>query len=305
MTANSDEKRTDILSFPLDDAGQEEGQAYLWSLVLSAADIPHILVRSPNGWAIKVEDEFVRRANQEIIGFEKENAHWPPPKHPSRADLPAATHQSPTILIIGALIIFYGITGPWASGSAWFSKGSVSGYQILENGQWWRLATALTLHADPVHILGNTVIGGIMVHFLLKMFGAGLGISLIMMSGIIGNFINILLQGGKHNSVGFSTAVFGAIGILAGFQMFSNRSIKGVLLPLGAGLSLLAMLGTEGEHTDVGAHLWGLVAGVLIGFIFGFFPRLLTLSEKNLVQAGLFSGCVVFFVYCWRLALGQ
>ncbi len=36
-------------------------------------------------------------------------------------------------------------------------------------------------------------------------------------------------------------------------------------MPLGAGVALLAMLGSSGERTDFGAHLWGLVVGLIMG----------------------------------------
>jgi membrane associated rhomboid family serine protease len=158
---------------------------------------------------------------------------------------------------MGVLLLFFGITGDWADQSHWFDEGAVRGGRILEHGEWWRVLTGLTLHADPVHVFSNAVIGGIVIHFLCKILGSGLGWLLVLLAGCLGNSINIIFQGKFHNAVGFSTAVFGAIGILCGIEVKRRQGIKGLLLPLGAGLSLLAMLGSEGERTDFGAHLWG------------------------------------------------
>jgi hypothetical protein len=36
-------------------------------------------------------------------------------------------------------------------------------------------------------------------------------------------------------------------------------------VPIAAGLALLAILGTEGKQTDLGAHLFGFCAGLLFG----------------------------------------
>jgi rhomboid protease GluP len=43
-----------------------------------------------------------------------------------------------------------------------------------------------------------------------------------------------------------------------------------LLLPIAAALALLAFLGTEGERTDVGAHLFGFLAGALLGLLTGY-----------------------------------
>lgn len=38
-------------------------------------------------------------------------------------------------------------------------------------------------------------------------------------------------------------------------------------VPVAAGLALLAILGTEGKNTDLGAHLFGFGAGVFLGLL--------------------------------------
>jgi hypothetical protein len=45
----------------------------------------------------------------------------------------------------------------------------------------------------------------------------------------------------------------------------SEEGSKGVLIPLMAGIILMALLGTGGERTDVGAHLFGLLSGLALG----------------------------------------
>ncbi|MGB6291208.1 MAG: rhomboid family intramembrane serine protease, partial [Desulfobulbales bacterium] len=185
-------------------------QAEQWSLVLRAANIPSVIEFEKRSWVIKVSPLHEHRALREIAAFMEENSDWPPYSPKKNLSLPVLTkYQPPTILMMGALVIFYVVTGPWSDGNAWFSEGAVSGRQILEHGQWYRLVTALTLHADVVHLVGNIIIGGVLVHFLCRLLGNGLGWFLILASGTLGNLMNILLHGNSHNSVGFSTAVFG------------------------------------------------------------------------------------------------
>jgi membrane associated rhomboid family serine protease len=281
-------------------------QADQWALVLRAANIPSAIEFERRSWVIKVSPLHEKRALQEIAAFMEENSDWPPLQRIKKVPLPVLTkYQPPTILMMGALIIFFIITGPWSDGSAWFSQGAVSGRQILENGQWYRLVTALTLHADVVHLFGNIIIGGILVHFLCRLLGNGLGWFLILASGTLGNLMNILLHGTRHNSVGFSTAIFGTIGILSGYQAASKRStaLKEILLPLAAGAGLLAFLGAGGERTDLGAHFFGLLAGAGLGGLLVFLPSQRILINKTSLQTNLFLVSLAIVGLCWWVAM--
>lgn len=277
-------------------------QAYIWSLVLQSVDIPHMLEKEQGCWLITVAGQFKAAAVGHIASFERENKNWPPPKEEPVGLFSFRDRQPPTLLLMGVLLIFYWVTGPWQDGSRWFEAGAVNLRQIVDQGQWWRLVTGLTLHADPVHVLGNVIIGGTIIHFLCKILGSGLGWFLVLVVGIAGNGLNILLRTGQHLSVGFSTAVFGAIGILTGLELKRQFKLQGILLPLGAGLSLLAMLGSGGERTDLGAHFWGLAAGIAIGVLAACFP--VFLKWCNAWQRQLFFLVVAMLVVLggWRLA---
>lgn len=281
-------------------------QAEQWALVLRAANIPSAIEFEKRSWVIKVSPLHEKKALLEISAYMAENDDWPPYHPPRKTALPVLTkYQPPTILMMGALVLFYVITGPWSNQSHWFSQGAVSGRQILEDNQWYRLVTALTLHADVVHLAGNIIIGGVMVHFLCRLLGSGLGWILILVAGTLGNFMNILLHGPSHNSVGFSTAVFGTIGLLAGYQAASKRSaaLKEVLLPLAAGAGLLAFLGAGGPRTDLGAHFFGLVAGATLGSLLVFLPSQQVLINRTYLQSVLFIASLMIVVISWWFAL--
>jgi membrane associated rhomboid family serine protease len=162
----------------------------------------------------------------------------------------------------------------------------------------------LTLHADLVHVVGNLVIGGVAVHFLLKITGTGLGLLLVILTGIFGNFFNLLCQPLSHTSVGFSTAIFGAIGCLSGLDMVRRRSIRGILIGFGAGFALLAMLGTGSDNVDFGAHIWGFVSGVVLGVLASLW------AHRKQGYPAFFTQVIFFVISCsvlvgsWRYALG-
>jgi rhomboid protease GluP len=184
----------------------------------------------------------------------------------------------------------------------WFQVGTADADLIL-GGEWWRTITALTLHADLAHVLGNAFFFAIFGTAVCRSLGPGLGSCLMLASGVLGNAITAVIQGPLHSSVGASTAIFGAIGVLAGVQIArwrrpqSGRRTR--WLPLAAALGLLAMIGMS-ERADLAAHASGLVAGIPLGFVFGAMRRRLpgvTLQRLLLVgAAGLVS-------LAWALAL--
>lgn len=289
-------------SVPLATTDQEE-TARLWSLILCASEIPHQLDFHSPLWTLLVPMEHRLRAAYELEAYSSENREWPPHSLTVKDDFTPLL-QPPTLLLIGALVLFYTITGPWEQGSHWFTQGCIQSEQILSHGQWWRLFTALTLHADAVHLLSNCIIGGWLIHFLCRLTGSGLGLFSLLTSAGLGNFINTACHDPSHQSVGFSTAVFAVIGILSSLSFLRQKHTIGsrLLVPLMAGAALLAALGSSGERTDLGAHLFGLLSGLLAGQILGREP-LLHLRHSLLFQTMLFSVFLVLPPLSWMLAL--
>jgi membrane associated rhomboid family serine protease len=277
-------------------------RARLWSLVLLAAGIPTLIAARDGDLALLVPPAKAERATRELALFTEENRGWPPPRHFGEENLPS--RRPPTVLLMGGLLVFYAITGAATGASPWLRAGAVDSRAILADGEWWRLLTALTLHADSVHLLGNLLLGGMVLHFLLKVYGGGLGLLLTLLAGGLGNYFNVLAHGPGHFSVGFSTAVFAAVGLLSGSQLNRQR-FGGIILPLGAGLALLALIGSEGERTDLGAHLWGLVAGLAIGLLRRLLWREVEPGGRagGWFQAGCLALALLLVVTAWRLAL--
>lgn len=250
-------------------AGQaaSQRQILLWALVLSAAEISHRVIFVRPHWQLLVPQEEEIAARQELAAYEAENHNWPPA--PAAGDDSLFLVERPMVVpVLGGLLACYALSGPWQHEEGlWFAKGAATTTSILEGHQWWRVVTALTLHADVLHLLGNVVIGGVLAYFLCRLTGSGFGWLLILLAGGLGNAANVMLRGSGFQSVGFSTAVFGTVGILAGLRVARLTSAQDVLVGFGGALSLLALLGSEGERTDLGAHLWGLVAGLVLGLL--------------------------------------
>jgi membrane associated rhomboid family serine protease len=248
-----------------------ERKARDWALVLQAMSIWHALRRSSMGWMVLVREADYRKAQHSIDHYEAENRDWPPREVKERPRF----RTSPVIpLMFAALIAFYFVTGPARLESTWFTRGTAVADLVLTH-QPWRAVTALTLHADSVHVLGNVISGSVFGSALHRRLGAGATALGIVASGAVGNLLNAVwhhsINGQEHASIGASTAVFGAVGLLAATQLVLDRPIKkqrswtDFAGPIVGGLALLGALGSGGEHTDLGAHFFGLLAGFGLG----------------------------------------
>lgn len=244
-----------------------------WSLVLSARDVPHELEESDSQYRLLVPFFEKERGIKEIELYEQENSADP---DQNKGIGPRGSIE-PTIWIFLLLGTFFSLQqmNIFAFGYhpvPWKELGSAQAIKIID-GQWWRLITALTLHADPGHLLSNILAGACFMILLSRELGSGLAWLLALMSGALGNAINIYLHGVGHNSIGASTLVFGALGILTGIGLLNYKDPSWIkkLVPVVAGLGMLSILGTGGENTDVGAHFCGFFVGLFLGFPAGLY----------------------------------
>jgi rhomboid protease GluP len=259
---------------PLNGKSLTKKQADLQALVLDSRSIPCVIKPDGSEWQLLVPEERLNEARNELKLYSDKNRNWPPRLPPSRA---LVENTLPTICVLILLATFHNVTllGPSSADMGFIdlqALGMAHAAAILD-GQWWRLVTALTLHANLVHLASNLTIGGTFIIFLCKELGSGLSWSLLLTTGILGNLVNTIVQSPDHRSVGASTAVFGAVGIMSAISMMRYRHhlSKRWFIPVAAGLALLALLGAEGKQTDLGAHLFGFLLGILCGTASEFF----------------------------------
>lgn len=243
-------------------------RAALWALVLESRSVPCCVEQEGSGWALLVPSGFYLSALEELRLFEEANRNWPPLA--SNAT-PLVENTLSTLSVLLLVATFHNLTRldiPLFGKAPinWLELGSAQAGKILD-GEWWRTVTALTLHSGALHLFGNLTIGGFFIVYLCKDLGSGLAWTLLLLSGILGTLANAWFQPEYHTSIGASTLVFGAVGILASLQVIREKSrpLKKWFLPIAGALALLAMLGTEGENTDIGAHLFGFVFGIILG----------------------------------------
>lgn len=272
------------------------------ALVLAAAGIDCQIVADGARVAIRVEAANAARAFAELAAYAADNRRSTPPPlrlRPPRAGLAGA-------LIYCCLLLFvYGAEGRGTFSRDWLAAGDAQAGLIV-GGEWWRALTALGLHAGYAHLAGNMVAGVFLGIALSQIIGGGLAWLLILLAGGIGNAVSALFQPADHAAIGASTAVFGALGILAVLMTRYQRSLRRYGIrrwaPVAAAVMLLAFLGLEGEQIDVGGHVAGLAAGCLLGGL------LLVIGESATRQGGAAqlafgAAALILFAGSWIVAL--
>jgi membrane associated rhomboid family serine protease len=239
-------------------------------LVLSSRGITHSIGRDGDLWLLRVAATDAAVAMEEVRAYD---AQLGGTETPPLEEAPASPRFWTLPLV--ALVIVAGAVVQAELGAAWRDAGVLSAQKVVAQGQWWRVVTALTLHGDVPHVLANIWVGLLFGGLLIPAFGQGIAWLTILLAGAAGNALTALAYAPQeHQSLGASTAVFGALGLLVGDALWlllrrkTGRSWWKWMLPLGAGLSLLAYLGSgEGKASvDVMAHLWGFAAGLPLGF---------------------------------------
>jgi len=278
-----------------------------WMLVLHAKNIPFLVAHRGGRRLLYVPPMAEGIARCEIAGYSAEPVRRTPDSAP-----PVRRNAQPAVAFFVLLLGWHGICAGWWAlpGSAplppseWMRLGALDVYRTRVLHEWYRTVTALSLHADGLHIFSNVATGCLFLTLLCRRIGCNAGLSLTVIGGMLGNICNALYRPLPFASMGFSTAIFACLGLLSGIQALQEgrQAWRKALLPLGAGAGLFAMLGTEGERADYAAHLFGMAAGLCLGCAYcRLAPHVRPHAWMRLTAAALVP---VLFVLAWRLALG-
>ena len=243
-------------------------QASAWITVLEACTIEHRLFLRENDWVIALPITAWDHALREIDAVEQEGelgANFTP----HAPDLEATRRSLSSWWVAAFVCAFYVWLGPYEGGNAVLVY-AASDSEAFATGEWWRPVTALTVHSGPVHLAGNLACLALLGAIVCDCLGAGLAWVVILGAGILGNSLACLLHGEGYSSVGASTSCFGALGALTMDRLLyrfesspqPSREWKTIILPLGAGIALVGLLGT-GPRSDLAAHAFGFFAGAI------------------------------------------
>lgn len=148
---------------------------------------------------------------------------------------------------------------------------------LVQQGQWWRLFTAMFLHAGVAHILFNMVSLVAIGTLAERLYGSVRFLAIYLGAGLIGSLCSYgyAVAGGNIDvlAVGASGAIFGVAAALVTIRFHSSdviprslrNRISNSMLPLVA-ISLIFAYLTP--HVDNSAHVGGLIGGVSMSFLF-------------------------------------
>jgi membrane associated rhomboid family serine protease len=260
------------------------------ALVLASVAIPHAVAPAAGfpgaGGVLLVRNADYDRARTNLDRYEEENRDFPPRRvveRPRYGGLPWMA------IAFALLVAFAFVTGPVAKPSGPFFREGSSVAELVLSTEPFRAVTALTLHADTNHVLSNLLSGALFGRAVERRLGPGAAAAAIVASGTLGNVANAAFYsslGEAHASIGASTAVFGAVGLLATTQLVLGG--RHILMPTATGASRahwteyaaplvggFALLGTLGSSpsSDIFAHAFGLAAGIFVGIPFALIAR--------------------------------
>jgi rhomboid protease GluP len=244
-----------------------------YALVLEAKGLGYECIAAAGAWALIVAPALRDIATEELRRYAAERT-----ERTERHDAPghflafAGGGMGAAVYAFILILVAY-CAGAGSLGVDWLSAGAIQSGAGL-SGDWWRPVTALTLHVDQEHLMGNLVFGIAIGTLAGRMFGPGVAWLSILLSGATGNTLDMLASPAGQRAVGASTAVFAALGLLAGYgwghtgQSLGRRFYRWA--PLFGGVCLLILLGSgnPAQHIDVLGHLLGFLSGTGLGWVF-------------------------------------
>jgi membrane associated rhomboid family serine protease len=241
--------------------GLTEARANELALVLTARGVPFERQAGLQGWEIWVPLPLAPQAATELTLYRHENLR----EVGARPILEVGDGRPGVVIYAATLIAVYLAVYNLPFGRDWLAAGQIEAGAVLA-GEWWRVVTALTLHVELAHLGGNLAFGAFFGYFVGRYFGTGVGWLAVLVAAALGNGLNAWVEAPTHRSIGASTAVFAALGLLAAYTwrrgFLRHTPWRARIAPIVAALGLLAFTGTAGENTDLGAHLFGFIAGI-------------------------------------------
>lgn len=279
---------------------KNRGECMEYRFVLDAVGIRSHSVRRDGWWWLEVRTDDANQALLELAAYREENSDVSVGSRTA-----SASYDYAVAGVVGYVLILVAIAvldAHQAYGIDWVGRGQMNA-GVVRDGEWWRSVTALTLHVDFGHLISNLLFGIVFGFMAGRTLGGGVAWLAIVIAGTLGNSINALIQDRAHTSIGASTAVFSALGVLVAnaLRHWGDKSSRWIRWrPLIGGVVLLGFTGVGGERTDVAAHFTGFLAGLAIGWLGCRISGKVLSNDK--LQQGAGVAAIAMIVVAWGLA---
>lgn len=271
-----------------------------WSLVLLSQGIESTIHHrsEDNSWWLLVEPADLAKARAIIRIYRAENLGWGW-KHNTGWTGPVFHWGA--LLWCWVLILFHWLV---EAGGSWLAELGAMNSTAFGSGEWWRIFTAVTLHADLAHLAANASTGLVVFGFTMARYGPGTSLLAAFVAGAIGNIAGWFIHTPPYSSLGASGMVMGGLGMLTIQSVFLLRRkpafVKQFTTGLIGGFLLFVLVGLN-PASDVVAHVGGFIAGLGFGLGLGWMPD--RLSGHRLKEP--IAWCAIFVLLCgtWCVAL--
>ena len=157
-----------------------------------------------------------------------------------------------------------------------FKAGVLDGCAVVVKGELYRLISSIFLHSGGTHIVMNMLSLYIVGKMVEKLFSKTAYLSLYFISAFFGAFLSMYIHIGGV-AVGASGAIFGLFGALAGFVFVHKDRLGGQFRAFMKDFGLLLLInlgiGFAFPSIDVSAHVGGLIAGIVGGYVIAKNPK--------------------------------
>ena len=180
-----------------------------------------------------------------------------------------------TLMAISIIVyIFPALNNSWAD--SFYRFGVLHGYSVVVKGELYRLLTSIFMHGSGTHIVMNMLSLYIVGTMVEKLFSKSAYLGIYFASALLGSFASIYMHLGGQ-AVGASGAIFGLFGALAGFAFVHRNTMKNQFIAFmknfGVVLFINLVIGFVIPNIDVSAHVGGLIAGIIGGYLIAKNPK--------------------------------
>jgi membrane associated rhomboid family serine protease len=173
-----------------------------------------------------------------------------------------------TTALIALNVLVYLVTvgqggGINAPGGKLFEDGALVGF-LVGQGDWWRLFTAMFLHAGLLHIAFNMLALWWLGSVVEQVLGPLRFLLLYVASGLAGSAGALVISGLDVPTVGASGAIFGIMGALLVLEYLQTGSFAGQAMTM---IVINLAITFAIPNISIGGHIGGLIGGVAGTFV--------------------------------------
>jgi membrane associated rhomboid family serine protease len=161
------------------------------------------------------------------------------------------------------LITVYQGAGISEPGGKLFDDGALVGALIYQDGDWYRIVTAMFLHGSLLHLAFNMLALFWLGTIVEQAIGTWRYLLVYFVSGIAGSAGALLFSSPLAITVGASGAIFGIMGALLVLEYRATGTFAGQALGL---IAVNLLLTFAIPNISKGGHVGGLVGGILATF---------------------------------------